>query len=411
MNSQDLTTNSSQHNATASEVKKSSHLGFWYSDTMPRHKKKTKSAVSIPNYSLYEFVEQMPIFVETDRVPESDLPSLECYNNYEIEAPLNHFNDSMLNNHLYTMYKQGKLESPDLMRKLLCFFSRKYHGLIEPKVNDYLKSKKLTFDDWMTPVKNHRRGDIVCVYLLSMVTGIHTAIHLKNNKIWCTLKAVPLLHHELVERCPVHLVYMGFGIFLRLKQTKNQESCRILGTITSEDPEVRAQLHLLVKTEKPDDGNSLQKTNITATAGSESQLHRLEHELSQDVSPVRSSQNVISKPKDYPKVEIMPFRVILKKLSDATLKKYTRQPETTFIETAKKLHLKKLSIPVKRLSLTPSQSVFLCSPRKSPSLKKDTSTTLTTKKPHKKRCLISGHPSLQQQSVLTFQFQQHTLRR
>ena len=287
MNSQDHITNSSQHNATASEVKKSSHLGFCYSDTMPRHKKKTKSVVSIPNYSLYEFVGQMPIFVETDRVPESDLPGLECYNNYKIEAPLNHFSDSMLNNHLYGMYKKGKLESPDLMRKLLCFFSRKYRGLIEPKVNDYLKSKKLTFDDWMTAVKNHRRGDIVCVYLLSMVTGNHTAIHLKNNKIWCTLKAVPLLHHELVECCPIHLVYMGFGIFLQLKQRKNQESCRILGTITSEDPEVRAQLYLLVKTEKPDEGNSLQKTNITATAGSESQLHRLEHELSQDVSQVR----------------------------------------------------------------------------------------------------------------------------
>ena len=66
---------------------------------------------------------------------------------------------------------------------------------------------------------------------------------------------------------------------------------------------------------------------------------------------------------------------------------------------------------MKRLSLTPSQSVFLHSPHKSPSLKKDTSTTLTTKKPHKKRRLISGHPSLQQQSVLTFQFQQHTLQR
>ena len=70
MNSQELITNSSKHNATASEVKKSSHLGFCYSDMMLRHKKKTKSVVSIPNYSLYEFVEQLPIFAETDRVPE-----------------------------------------------------------------------------------------------------------------------------------------------------------------------------------------------------------------------------------------------------------------------------------------------------------------------------------------------------
>ena len=75
-------------------------------------------------------------------------------------------------------------------------------------MNEYLQSKKLTFNDWMAAVKNHRHGDIVCVYLLSMVTGNHTAIHLKNNKIWCTLKAVPLLHYELVECCPIHLVYV-----------------------------------------------------------------------------------------------------------------------------------------------------------------------------------------------------------
>ena len=278
-------------------------------------------------------------------------------------------------------------------------------------MNDYLQSKKLTFDNWMTAVKNHRRRDIVCVYLLSMVTGNHTAIHLKNNKVWCTLKAVPLLHRELVERCPIHLVYMGFGIFLQLKQRKNHEPVRILGTISSDDPEVRTQLHLLVKTEKPDDGNSLQKRNTTAAAGSESQLQCLEQELSQGVSQERRQLNVISKPKHHPKVEIMPFRVILKKLSDATIKEYTKCSEATFIETAKNLHLKKLSIPVKHLLLTPSQSVFLQSPRKIPSLKRDTLTKPTTKKSVKKRRYISGHPSWQQQTLLTFQFQQHTLRK
>ena len=105
--------------------------------------------------------------------------------------------------------------------------------------------------------------------------------------------------------------------------------------------------------------------------------------------------------------------MILKKLSDKTIKKYTKRSEATSIEIAKKLHLKKLSIPVKRLCLTPSQSVFLHSPRKLPSSKKVAKSTSTTKKPVKRRPLISGHPSLQQQpeSVSTFQLQQHTLRR
>ena len=278
-------------------------------------------------------------------------------------------------------------------------------------MNEYLQSKKLTFDDWMAAVKNHRRGDIVCIYLLSMVTGNHTAIHLKNNKTWCTLKAVPLLHRELVERCPIHLVYMGFGIFLQLKKRKNQEPFRILGTISSDNPEVRMQLHLLVKTEKPDDDHSLLKRNTTAAAGSESQLQRVEQELNQGISQKGRTLDVIPEPEHHPKVKIMPFRVILKKLSDATIKKYTKHSEGTMIKIVKNLHLKKLTIPVKRPLLTPSQSVFLQSPRKTPSLKKDTLTKPTTKKSAKRKCYISGHPSRQQQTLLTFQFQQHTLQK
>ena len=279
---------------------------------MPHSKKRTKPEVSIPNYSLYEFAETMPAFVETERVSETDLYELECYNNYEIEAPLNHFSDSMLNDHLYTMYKKGKLKSPKLMQKLLCFFSKKYRSLIEQKVNEYLQSKKLTFDDWIAAVKNHRCGDIMCVYLLSMVMGNHTAIHLKNNKIWCTLKAVPLLHHELVEHCPIDLVYMGFGIFLQLKKRKTLESIRILGTISSDNPEVRTQLHLLVKTEKPDDDQSLLKGNITAAAGSKSQLQHVEQELNQGMSQEGYTLGITPKSEHHPKVKVMPFRVILK---------------------------------------------------------------------------------------------------
>ena len=122
---------------------------------MPHSKKRAKSEASIPNYSMYEFADSMPTFVEADGVLEKDLHELECYGSYELEAPLNHFSDSMLNDHLYTMYKKGKLETPELMRKLLCFFSKRYCRTLEPKVNEYLRSKKLSMDDWMTAVKNN----------------------------------------------------------------------------------------------------------------------------------------------------------------------------------------------------------------------------------------------------------------
>ena len=57
----------------------------------------------------------------------------------------------------------------------------------------------------------------MCVYLLSMLTSKHCAEHLKDGKIWSMLKVVPLLHNEPMERCLIHLMYMGFGIFLKLR--------------------------------------------------------------------------------------------------------------------------------------------------------------------------------------------------
>ena len=110
---------------------------------------------------MYEFVDTMPTFMEADRVPKKDLHELECYGSYELEAPLNHFSDNMLNDHLYTMYKKGKLETPELMRKLLCFFSKRYRRTLEPKVNEYLRSKKLSMDDCSK--KQQMRGHCVCI--------------------------------------------------------------------------------------------------------------------------------------------------------------------------------------------------------------------------------------------------------
>ena len=77
------------------------------------------------------------------------------------------------------------------------------------------------------------RGDILCLYLLNLSKGVHTTVHLDNNKIWSTLKNTPTSHDELINICDQHLAYLGFGIFLRL--VKKQDTPRILGTVTGSD--------------------------------------------------------------------------------------------------------------------------------------------------------------------------------
>ena len=110
-------------------------------------------------------------------------------------------------------------------------------------------------------------------------------------------------------------------------------------------------------------------------------------------------------------MNIMPFSVNLTRLSDATISKYTKQPERLTVKTIKTLHLKRLTILVKHLPLTPSQSVILQSPRKMARPNTVTqSTESTSERVVKKKRYISGYPSRQQQTF-TFQFQQHTLKR
>ena len=183
-------------------------------------------------------------------------------------------------------------------------------------------------------------------------------------------------------------------------------------TISSEDPAVRAQLHLLVKTKKPDGDERPLRGNITVAAGSESQLHRVEQELNQHKSRTDGcTPGAVSMSEHKPKVNIMPFSVNLTRLSDATIRKYNKQPECITVKTIKTLHLKRLMILVKHLPLTPSQSVNLQSPRKMarPSTAVQCTET-TTKRAVKRKRYINGYPSRQQQKY-TFQFQQHTLKR
>ena len=170
---------------------------------MPHGKKDNEKDINVLNYSKYKYAEMLPVFTESDRLLESDLNMLECYDEYQLEAPLNSFSDWILNDHLYTIYKRKQLETAALMRKLASFFVCRYQKKLTNCVKDYLESKKLTLDNWLRCVKENRCGDILCIYMLSLVSGVHTCVHLKDKKIWNTLQVVPLLHHELISRCEV----------------------------------------------------------------------------------------------------------------------------------------------------------------------------------------------------------------
>ena len=90
-----------------------------------------------------------------------------------------------------------------------------------------------------------------------MATGTHTAVHLSNNRAWSTLEVMPTLHDDLMRQCNKHLVYLGLGVFLQLKE---HPTVNILGTVTGQDPGTHkllvASVTQSIKQEKLKDRNT-----------------------------------------------------------------------------------------------------------------------------------------------------------
>ena len=207
---------------------------------MQRKKKSSALEQPVPNFTGHDYSDVVGDFSEHDRLMESDISQLICSDEYQLEQTLNSFNDSELNDHLYHLFYCKKTKNIALMRRWISYYVRQYPKQIIAKAKPYLDSKKLTLEDWLRCVRDGRCGDILCVFLLSLSTGIHTVIHLKINKLWSTLKMIPATHSELLNICDQHLAYLGFRIFLRLEQKPIQ--VQILGTITGADHETQQLL-------------------------------------------------------------------------------------------------------------------------------------------------------------------------
>ena len=329
---------------------------------MSTSKKKASGAVALPNYSKYEYADKMPPFCKQDKLQETDLSSLVCYHSHQSECKLNDFTDATLNDHLYRIFLKKKLETSKLMCKLTIFFVRRYKNLLFKKARDYLESKKLTLDDWLNSVAMNRRGDILCVFLLSIVTGRHTCIHLKEGRMWSTLRSVPVDHDEHVNLCDLHLVYLGFGAFLHLipRPALITKECDlpILGYVVAEDPETQMELtRKAIKEEKIDEPT--ETSLVKAAAGSASQLSRVERELNmpQTMSSSSNSTDKLECTSHNLLALCRPLSVKVTRLSNLEMEKYqggATKPESSYTSS-----MQACSVKMWKLHLRQGQSVYL----------------------------------------------------
>ena len=81
----------------------------------------------------------------------------------------------------------------------------------------------------MKGIREGTKGNLLTLYILSLVTGTHCCIHLKQRKCWTTLKEKPITHAEFMQRCNIHLTYMGQNNFIQLTLHTTKVKYKLFG--------------------------------------------------------------------------------------------------------------------------------------------------------------------------------------
>ena len=100
---------------------------------------------------------------------------------------------------------------------------------VEKLSKAYLDSTGSQITTWLQGVKEGSKGNILTLFMLSLITGVHCCVHLKEKNYWTTLKEVPTTHEEFMQWCNVHLAYLGNDTFIELALRTATVSYKVFG--------------------------------------------------------------------------------------------------------------------------------------------------------------------------------------
>ena len=131
--------------------------------------------------------------------------------------------------YLYKLFGEQVDRSPKFMRRCVQQYATENTDWIEQLSKAYLKSIGKTTKNWIHGIKKGDAGNILDLYMLSKVTGVHCYVHLKEKNYWSTLKDTPTTHDEFMQRCNMHLAYLGNNTYIELVLRTASVSYNIFG--------------------------------------------------------------------------------------------------------------------------------------------------------------------------------------
>ena len=208
------------------------------------------------------------------------------------------------NDALYDIFTKRAGRSTNFMREWLKLFVIMHKAALAQKAKGYFKQKGLDVNTWAESIVDGRKGDVAVLFVLNLMMETHCLVHLANGQVWTTLAKTSGDHTKELHKCSVHLVYIGRGLFVELKErpiplkviedAPTNVTSLVIGELTSSKSKIIDQV-MTLGLGKAKDGV---KKAATEPVPSTSRETSIPTETDNIASKEELGQHKVSKPKD-----------------------------------------------------------------------------------------------------------------
>ena len=165
--------------------------------------------------NLWAYQTTLQPLLESAKLSRDDILSLCCRDKYQIRSVMFSTPEER-DDKVHRLFGDMVGQNPDFMRRWLCIHVLTHKQRIATLASDYLKSKELDIVHWLNGPKRGKQADILALFLLCKITKSLCFIHTKNERYWSSLDVTSQNHDELLQRCNLHLAYLGGGNYAQL---------------------------------------------------------------------------------------------------------------------------------------------------------------------------------------------------
>ena len=183
--------------------------------SVKKPKCKPKKGGSKVDENLWAYQINLELLLESGKLSKDDVLSLCCRDKYCIRSVMFSTLEER-DDEVYRMFGDMVGQNAEFMKRWLQVHVLPHKQRIATFARDYLNSKGLDIMNWLNRPKTGKRADILALFLLCKITNSHCFVHTKEQGYWSSLDMTPCDHDELLQKCNLHLAYLGSRNYAQL---------------------------------------------------------------------------------------------------------------------------------------------------------------------------------------------------